>query len=128
MLLVTRLIKADAEAIETEAQLAEDCIFLKENGILEPVAFFEIMAQCLAAGSGIVHPAPWGYLAGIKKMRLFGQAKAGDVLLARVHPVTRLDRIVAVAGEVLLDGKKIAEGQLKIYIPNEKETEEGVGL
>ncbi len=118
MLLASRLTGASKEQIEAECHIKEDCIFLDAEGILEPVALFEIMAQSFAAGSGLVYPVPWGYLAGMKRMRVFALAKAGDTLRCEVRPVAQIDSIAVIDGAVFREDECLAEGQFKIYLPN----------
>ena len=118
MLLASRLIGASKEQIEAECHIEEDCIFLDAEGILEPVALFEVMAQSFAAGSGLVYPVPWGYLAGMKRTRVFALARAGDTLRCEVRPIAQIDSIAVIDGAVFREGERLAEGQFKIYLPS----------
>ncbi len=128
MLLLDKIVNIGASLTDedfciAEYRVAEDCLFLKENGRLEPVALMEIMAQSFAAGNGVTHPARFGYLASMRSMKIHGDACVGDVLRARVRLVTMMQSIMVVEGRLWKEDAEhgevcLLEGQYKIFVPD----------
>ena len=121
MLLLNVLTRAAESGAECGAQIAPDNLFLGPDGRLDRVALLELMAQCFAAGSGAVRAkgAPgMGYLAGMRDVRIHGDAGAGDFLNIRARPEGGLGDITLVRGEVSCGSRLLAEGLFKIYAPS----------
>lgn len=125
MLLISKLHTTTAELIEADFEITADCIFLRPDNSLEPVAYIEILAQCFAAGSGFLNqdkPITWGYLAAMRGMKIHGKAFLGETLRAKVRQLVELDGIIVVEGELFSKDTLIASGQYKIYIPSNTST------
>jgi predicted hotdog family 3-hydroxylacyl-ACP dehydratase len=124
MLLLHSLQSISNTSIEALAYISEECLFLREDGSLEPVALIEILAQCFAAGSGIKHKARWGYLAAMRHIVLYAQAQRGDTLRAIVRPIAQVGNVIVVEGEIMREKELLAQGQFKIFIPPQGENAE----
>ncbi len=117
MLLLDTLLSIDAESMEARFTIKEDCIFLQENGTIEPVACMEILAQTFAAANGVRFPAKFGYLAAMRGMKVHGYAALGDTVLAKVRLITILGDIMVIEGALYKGEECIVEGQYKIFVP-----------
>ena len=101
--------------------------FLREDGLLERAAFPEIMAQCFAAAAGAkaktareagsLAPSE-GYLAALRHIVVHEDVKKGDTLDIAVEVVAELSGVTVVAATVHCGATLLAEGELKIYIPD----------
>ena len=98
---------------------------MRADGTLERVAYAEIMAQCFAAGAGASllgaggACAGWGYLAALRDVTVHADARVGQQLSVFVRIATRLGEITVVDGEVHAEGLLLANGQFKIFMPEE---------
>lgn len=125
MRLLTRLISASGDGMAMEATglavVDGGNPFLSEDGTLEPEALAEIMAQCFAAGAGSLKAGAkrnaWGYLAGMRRVRIRDTARAGDILRVSVRVVLQMGELTVVEGKITNNGTEIASGEFKIFIP-----------
>jgi predicted hotdog family 3-hydroxylacyl-ACP dehydratase len=126
MLLLDRLDAFSGEEARATVELREGNPFLRPDGLLERVAYAELMAQCFAAGAGALArraqkpPAAWGYLAALRDVAVHGDARCGERLTVSVRLVAALGPVTVLEGEVRSAGALLATGQFKIFIP-EKE-------
>lgn len=119
MLLLDAITLITDDCIQAESVIGEDCLFLQENGTLEPVACMEMLAQCFAGGHCLSQKSSWGYLAAMKKMEVLGTVHKGDTVRAEVRATAQLGSIVVVEGKLYKDNDCVLQGQFKIYIPEE---------
>lgn len=120
MLLLSALTRSGKNDAECEAEIAPDNLFLGPDGWLDRVALLELMAQCFAAGSGAAQTEGvpgMGYLAGMRDVRIHGDAVVGDILTIRARSEGGLGDISLVRGEVYCGSRLLAEGLFKIYAP-----------
>ncbi len=121
MLLLDKLTYANDNNFEATFTIDEHCVFLKENSELETMALVEILAQCFAAGNGMINPQPFGYLASMRNIKIHGKACLGDTLLAKVKLITKLGDIMVIEGMLFNKEICIVEGQFKIFTPSNQE-------
>jgi predicted hotdog family 3-hydroxylacyl-ACP dehydratase len=125
MLLLNTLESFSSEEARGTVEVHEGNPFLRPDGKLERAAYAEIMAQCFAAGAGAsLHAAGrtcggWGYLAALRDMAVHDDARLGQHLDVLVRVATRLGEVTVVEGEVRAEGRLLATGQFKIFIPEE---------
>ena len=99
--------------------------YLRDDGTFERAAYAEMIAQCFAAAAGAAAGAAGGsatapgYLAALKDVRVFADARAGDVLCATARHETSLGPIHVVSGEVRRGDERIACASLKLFLPGE---------
>jgi len=122
MLLITRLLEAEAGNGMAEAVIGADCPFLDEEGRFESAGLVELGAQAYAAIKGLEFlragvPFGAGFLVGIQGMHVQGQARRGETLLIQVRTVGTFEDFAVVEAAVKRDGKLLAEGRLKVYAP-----------
>lgn len=105
------------------AVIEADNPFLRPDGLLEGSCLVELMAQCCAAGMGALlreqgkKPSLFGYLAALRDMRMFDDARQGDLLDVETCLVARLGDVAVVEGAVRRRGQMLAAGQMKVFIP-----------
>ena len=127
MLLLSRLDGFSETQAQATATLREGNPFLRPDGLLERAAYAELMAQCFAAGAGALArclekpPPAWGYLAALRDVAVYGDARCGETLAVSVSITASLGPITVVEGEVRSADALLAAGQFKIFIP-EKES------
>lgn len=123
MNLIDRLVEADENSVAAEAFIAEDNIFLDEQGCLDRVAYIELTAQTYAAMLGYNDhknglPVREGFLVAVRNMHFFDEVKSGDRLTVRVRTVGSIEGFSIADGEISFDdGRVVAAGSLKIWVP-----------
>ena len=126
MLLLDRLESFSHEGARGVVDICEGNPFLRSDGVLERVAYAEILAQCFAAGAGALQSqsgqkaATLGYLAALRDIAVHADAKLGQRLVAEVRVAARLGGVTVVDGEVRANGLLLASGQFKVFIPQEE--------
>lgn len=126
MLLLDRLESFSHEGAKGTMTICEGNPFLRSDGVLERVAYAEILAQCFAAGAGALQnqsgqeTATLGYLAALRDIVVHADAKLGQHLVAEVRVAARLGGVTVVDGEVRTNGLLLASGQFKVFIPQEE--------
>lgn len=132
-LLLDRLETPQTSPARAFLTLRGDNPFLNKDGILEAVAYAEIMAQCFAAagadgtegidgtegdaGDGKTgNTGVAGYLAALRDVRVFDLARLGDCLEVTVHVAASLGPVTVVEGEVWRGQTLLAKGQCKIFV------------
>lgn len=101
-----------------------------ENGVLDRIAFVEILAQSYAAVRGYRHlllgkPTRKGFLVSAKEIEFRHDARLGDRLRISVSTTGEVSGFFIARGVVMRDSDVLAEGTLTLWIP-EEETETGV--
>ena len=117
MRMLEAVVEASAEHAVGRMVVREDNPFLGKDGLLDRAAFPEIMAQCFAAGAGQARGARVGYLAAMRHIVMHGDARLGDALDVTSRLVTSLSGVMVIAASIARNGELLAEGELKVYIP-----------
>jgi radical SAM protein with 4Fe4S-binding SPASM domain len=122
MRLINRLLTVGERIAEVESTFDENHPFIDESGLLEPVAYMEIMAQAIAAFNGFQlrnrPEKPEGFLMGGKNIRVHERARCGDTLRTTVRKAHKLGDFGIIEGRVERDGVCLAEGEIKVYHKN----------
>lgn len=98
----------------------QDTIFLTESGMLDESSYPEILSQAIAAQEGFRklgcrNAQPEGYLLGLKRLEILGNAAVGDRLTVSVRKVAKYGDFGIIQGEVRRGDYVIARGELKVY-------------
>lgn len=124
MRMVDRLLMVGEKKAAGETLIAEDCIFLDEDGVLDPVALVEVLAQTAALFNGFrtrhLESDPAGFLLGAKKFKIHEAVRAGDRLVTTAEKSAEFGGFTIVDGAILRDETCIAEGQIKIFHQEEE--------
>lgn len=121
MRLIDSLVSYSPTEAEIEAVPAADSIFVGEDGVLAQAALVELLAQGYAAAKGYDdlmnrRPITEGYLVGVRKLELFGAARAGDKLRIRIRTVGSFEGFIVADGVIERSGEMIASGCVKLWI------------
>jgi radical SAM protein with 4Fe4S-binding SPASM domain len=120
ILLADRLLEMKERVSVTEMTVREDMIFVGENGTLDEASYPEIISQALAAMEGFRilgnhNPQREGFLLGVKKLEILGEAKVGDTLLISVRKATKYGDFGIFDGEVRRGREIVARGEVKVF-------------
>lgn len=93
---------------------------LLESGVIEH------FAQSVALHQGYNfflrnEPAPVGYIGSIKNIEIFELPKVGEELRTRIKVLQQIMGVTMVSGEVFLNGKLIARGEMRTIVAKEME-------
>jgi radical SAM protein with 4Fe4S-binding SPASM domain len=122
MLVLERLLEVK-ESSTAEVKVSEDMVFVGEDGVLDDVAYLEMLAQAMAAHTGFMNVdnggAPEGLLVGVKGLAVHGHARVGDTLKIVVGKVAQYgSELAVVRGEVFRNGTRLAEGEITVWQNN----------
>ena len=110
----------DNDVASAEATVSADNPFV-ENGVLDSVAFAEMIAQAFAGCKGLddsVSGAPprKGMLVAMKTLEVTGTAKVGDALVIELTKTGEFESFAMVDGNVQKDGEMIASASLRVWL------------
>lgn len=128
MLLVERVLRVedDGASGEVSAVVSKDSPLLMSDGLLDPAAFIELIAQSFAAVSGAAfrdQPPRPGFLVGVREFTVHGHAREGDELRILVRKDSEFASFVMVEGEVLCADKRLAGGSIKLFLLADEDEE-----
>jgi predicted hotdog family 3-hydroxylacyl-ACP dehydratase len=127
MQMIDRLVEATAEAGGTaEVVVSADHVLVDHHGHLDRAAFPELIAQAYAAVQGYAYQQAGrtivpGFLVGIRRCNVSGEATAGDRLRVRVYTVKQFGGFALAEGAVMRGQDTIATASIKVWIPPELE-------
>ncbi|MBW1955087.1 MAG: hypothetical protein JRI76_04960 [Deltaproteobacteria bacterium] len=119
---VERLLRVDGEKGEAAShRLSENPLF-SDTAVLPLFVMAELIAQAYAAMKGYQDlsaglPVRKGFLVGIRRIRIFECVYGTRAFLIRIRPTGALGEFYMAEGEVTLDGRCVAEGSVKVWIP-----------
>ena len=104
----------------TGLQIAPDNLFVEE-GVLQSPGLLENMAQTAAARVGYIAqqentPVPIGFIGAVKDFEVFEFPPAGSFIETTTEIVSQVFNATMVAAKVQLNGKVMAQCELKIFI------------
>jgi hypothetical protein len=120
MVMIGKLISAVDKTTTTSFLIRDDNIFC-EGGFLREPGLIENMAQTAAAGNsfrggnGQAEPVT-GYIGGIRNLRIFGFPPVCSEITTTVTVEHEVFDATVVTGKVFLEGKLMAECELKIFL------------
>jgi predicted hotdog family 3-hydroxylacyl-ACP dehydratase len=120
IVMIGGLLEVKDNITRTGLQIAADNLFV-EDGKLMPPGLLENMAQTAAARVGYVAqqentPVPIGFIGAVKDFEVFDLPPAGAFIETITEIQSQVFNATMVAGKVLLDGKVMAQCELKIFI------------
>ncbi len=104
----------------------EGHILVNEKNQLSESGIIEHFAQSIALHQGYNfylrnEPAPVGYIGSIKNIEIFALPKRGEEIRTRITVLQQIMGVTMVSGEVFLNGKMIAKGEMRTIIAKEIE-------
>ena len=126
--MIDRLIDVKDQGGTAEAEVTSDNVMVDEAGQLDPFATAEMIAQTYAAVKGYEvrlsgKPVKQGFLVGIRKIQFLKLVFVGDVLRINVDTVGAISGFAVVKGQVTRNQEVIAEGEIKLWIQSENQSE-----
>lgn len=119
MRVIDTLVSTGDRCGEAAVTISDEMPFVGEDGALDKAAYFEMMAQSIAAVNGFKQlgteaPASGGLLVGARKLELLERAQVGDTLKIRVRKHTRFGKLGIVTATVSRNKTVLARGEIKI--------------
>jgi len=104
-----------------EATVRPDSSLVNGAGKLDEVALVELVAQSYAVIKGYDDVSRGrkiseGFLVGVKRFRIAGEAQAGERLLVKISTVGSFEGFAVAEGEVERAGSIVASGTIKLWI------------
>ncbi len=120
MVMVDGLISNDETTTISKLSISNNNIFCSKGFFTEP-GLIENIAQTAALRSGYEamesnEEPTVGFIGSVKKMKIYELPKDNDVIYTKVTILTRLMNVLIIKGEVLLDSKLMAEGEMNIFL------------
>ncbi|ACU59354.1 hypothetical protein [Chitinophaga pinensis] len=120
IVMISGILEVKDALTRTGLQIAADNIFV-ENGVLQSPGLLENMAQTAAARVGYIAqqentPVPIGFIGAVKDFEVFGFPPVGSFIETTTEIQTQVFNATMVAAKVTLDGKLMAQCELKIFI------------
>jgi predicted hotdog family 3-hydroxylacyl-ACP dehydratase len=116
--MLDRLIDSDAQGMRCAATIRPGNLFLRD-GVLEPAALIEYMAQAMAAHVCLKSGSPkpqMGYLVAVRDMEMpaVGPALGADLVIEVIEQGVMGD-FASYDGKVIVDEKVVCQGNLKVF-------------
>ena len=113
--MIDRLVEYRDESGIVEALVRSGNLLVGEDGILDRIAFMELIAQAYAAFKGyhdMLHekPVKKGFLVVVKHMECKGEAFLGDLLRINVSTVSEVGGFAIAEGTVTRNDEVLASG------------------
>lgn len=122
VVMVDRLLVADELSAETVLEVRSDNIFVA-NGMLQPYALIEVMAQTCAAQQGYTEKyvlghdkVGIGYIGSVKKLRIDTAPRVGETLTTRVRITEDFGNMRMAVAECVVEDRPAATAELVITL------------
>jgi radical SAM protein with 4Fe4S-binding SPASM domain len=120
MRFVDELVSSGERSAEVSVTVSDGMPFVSEDGVVDEVAYFEMMAQAIAALNAFKKmntpkSSTEGYLVGAQDLKFFGTARIGDTLNISVYKESRFGKFGVVRGTVSRNDRVLARGAIKIW-------------
>lgn len=120
IVMISGILEVKDNITRTGLQIAADNLFV-EDGVLKSPGLLENMAQTAAARVGYIAqqentPVPIGFIGAVKDFEVFEFPPAGSFIETITEIQSQVFNATMVAAKVTLDGKIMAQCELKIFI------------
>jgi radical SAM protein with 4Fe4S-binding SPASM domain len=120
MRIIDELVSVGERSGEVSVAVSTEMPFVGEEGTLDGAAYFELMAQSIAALNGFkqlggLQEPSGGYLVGAQNLEILASARVGDVLTVSIHKDLRFGGFGIVKGTVWRNDTILARGEIKIW-------------
>jgi len=120
MRIIDDLVKIGERSGEVSATVSDEMPFVGDDGVIDEAAYFEMMAQSIAAMNGFKrlgrsHSRLEGFLVGVRDLEILGPARVGDTLNIHVYKETRFGSFAILKGTVSRNNVVLARGEVKIW-------------
>ena len=120
--MIDRLVEYRDESCVLEALVHSDNLLVDGEGVLDSVAYMELIAQAFAAFKGYhetLHekPVKKGFLVVVKHMECRKEAFLGDLLRVKVSTISEVGDFAIAEGTITRGDEVLATGSLTLWIP-----------
>lgn len=120
IVMISGILEVKENITRTGLQITADNLFV-EDGMLKSPGLLENMAQTAAARVGYIAqqentPVPIGFIGAVKDFEVFEFPPAGSFIETTTEIQSQVFNATMVAAKVTLDGKVMAQCELKIFI------------
>ncbi|WP_455382160.1 hypothetical protein, partial [Salinispira pacifica] len=120
MRVVDAVVEQGERSSEISATVSKKMPFVGEDGAMDGVAYFEMMAQATAAMDGFKRLGTAAssiarYLVGAQRVEILEEARVGDRLRILVHKTGRFGNFGTVNATVSRNGTLLARGEIKVW-------------
>lgn len=124
MLLIHELVQARGGNGTATTRIGDGHIAVDRSGTLDPLVFVELTAQTYAVVKGweIMQDGgefPIGFLVGVQKSDVLGQAHVGDEVAIHVETAGEFEGFAVVEGTVRRGDEILAELKIKLWVPTD---------
>jgi predicted hotdog family 3-hydroxylacyl-ACP dehydratase len=119
--MIGKLLHFDMTRTVTSFEIKEENIF-NDNGMFTPTGMIENIAQTCAARMGYANQYIYkesvklGFIGSIKDLKIYDCPKTGDVITTTIDIIEEVFQLTLVHANIVLDGRIIAEAEMKIAI------------
>ena len=120
IVMVDGLISSDDTTTVSKLSITENNIFCRDGYFQEP-GLIENIAQTAALRSGYEamqkkEKPVVGYIGSVKRMEIYELPKVDDILLTKVTILNRLMNVLIIKGEVTVEKRLLAKGEMNIFL------------
>ena len=118
--MISGILSAEGKMVRSGFHISPDNIFV-QDGVLTPPGLMENIAQTAAARAGWLasqesKPISLGYIGAVKDLEIFELPPVGAFIETVAEIGQQVFNATMVIGQVMLDGKLIAQCEMKIFI------------
>ncbi|WP_051249798.1 3-hydroxylacyl-ACP dehydratase [Maridesulfovibrio zosterae] len=131
MLLIDHIISANGRTGTVTAKLPPESIAVSSKGRILSPFYIELVAQAYAAVCGYSYllqrnPIPEGYLVGVQRFEIYQKniPCTDHDLTISVETIGDFDGFAVVEGIISINSKILAEGKIKLFVPQEETVEQ----
>jgi len=120
IVMISGILSAEGKMVRSGFHISPDNIFV-QDGVLTPPGLMENIAQTAAARAGWLasqesKPISLGYIGAVKDLEIFELPPVGAFIETVAEIGQQVFNATMVTGQVMLDGKLIAQCEMKIFI------------
>ena len=120
--MIDRLVEFNDKSGVVESLVSSENLLVGEDGVLDCVAFVELIAQAYAAIKGyddLSHdkPVKKGFLVAVKHLEINGKAYLGDLLKIKASTNSELGGFAIAEGVVMREEEVLASASLTLWVP-----------
>lgn len=121
IMMVDKFYSVDGDIAETGLSLTAGNFFIEEDGKMAETGLIEHIAQSASAFEGHKAlannlPTPVGYIGEVKKFHCYSRPAVGAELRTTIEMGAEVNGVTILAGHTMVDGVKVADTQMKIFI------------
>ncbi len=120
--MIDRLTHFDEVVTTTQFTVRQDNLFSEENGILNPCALVENIAQTCAARMGYINQyinkerVKLGFIGGIKNLQVMRPVRLGETLTTSIEVQEEIMRMTLVGATVKVGQETVVTAEMKIAL------------